>query len=413
MKSWKYLTLVIILIVLVACGKSVEDAEDYTSLIEDITIPDDVSIVGLGEATHGNAEFQALKKDVFEVLVEKEDIRTFVIEGDFGGAQIVNTYISGDGGTAEEAINALDFGIYKTEQMIDLLEWMHDYNESVEIEEQISFYGNDMQRYDESKANLLAYFELVDHEAAQNYEEKLKTATNENLHDLTEDELEALDESISEIKDDLETNEDDYVGALSPGMHEMALQQVNVLGQRVDLSLHEDEYANRRDEYLAENLAWIMDHVEPQGRDKVFVSGHNGHIDKTSSAFGYKAMGDHLDEKYGDAYFAIGTESVRNTFLSDNGSGERETYTVKNNSPLMKAFNEVEEDMFYVDFDRASEKDELAELISSKQKMTNVGDDFRSWYKYLPFFYTIKMVPDESFDGMIIVKEAHPTEVKE
>src|SRR5699024_2323566 len=81
-------------IVLVACGKTVEDADKYTSSIEDIAIPDDVSIVGLGEATHGNVEFQDLKKDVFQVLIEKEDIRAFVIEGDFGGAQVVDTYIA-------------------------------------------------------------------------------------------------------------------------------------------------------------------------------------------------------------------------------------------------------------------------------------------------------------------------------
>src|SRR5699024_7638285 len=284
--------LMIMVTILVACGKTVEEADKYTSSIEDIAIPDDVSIVGLGEATHGNVEFQDLKKDVFQALVEKEDIRAFVIEGDFGGAQVVDSYIAGDGGTAEEAINALDFDIYKTEQMLNLVEWMHDYNESVDIGEKVRFYGNDMQRYDESKASLLAYFELVDHEAAQNYEEKLKAATNDNLYDLTEAELKNIDESIVnikddmkkkedknidesivDIKDDLEKNADKYIETLSESMYETALQHANVLGQRVDLSLHEDEYANKRDQYLAENLEWIKDFVEPQGHDKVFVTG--------------------------------------------------------------------------------------------------------------------------------------------
>jgi|SRR5699024_6207637 len=414
MKLLKNVTLLMtVLLVLVACGKTVEDADKYTSSIEDIEVPEDVSIVGLGEATHGNVEFQDLKKDVFQKLVEKEDIRTFVIEGDFGGAQVVDTYIAGDGGTAEEAINALDFDIYNTEQMINLVEWMHDYNKSVDIGEQIRFYGNDMQRYDESKASLLAYFGLVDPDAAQNYEEKLKVATNENIHDLTETELKNIDESIVDIKDDLEKNEDKYTEALSEYMYETALQHANVLGQRVDLSLHEDEYVNKRDQYLAENLEWIKNFVEPQGDDKVFVSGHNGHIEKTSAAFGYKSMGDYLDETYGDSYFAIGTESIHNTFLADNGDGEREAFTVKNNSPLMKAFDDVETDLFYVDFDQAAANKDLDNIISSKQKMTNIGDDFRSWYKFLKFFYTNKMVPNEAYDGLIIVDEATPTEIIE
>src|SRR5699024_9152253 len=121
MKLLKNVTLLMtVLLVLVACGKTVEDADKYTSSIEDIEVPEDVSIVGLGEATHGNVEFQDLKKDVFQKLVEKEDIRTFVIVGDFGGEQVVDTYIAGDGGYAVIAINVLDLYIYMTVQFINL-----------------------------------------------------------------------------------------------------------------------------------------------------------------------------------------------------------------------------------------------------------------------------------------------------
>src|SRR5699024_12605974 len=106
-------------------------------------------------------------------------------------------------------------------------------------------------------------------------------------------------------------------------------------------------------QYLAENLEWIKDFVEPQGHDKVFVTGHNGHIEKTSAAFGYKSMGEYLDETFGDSYFAIGTESARNMFLSYNGDGERETSTANNNRPLTKAIGKVEVDRVYVDVDQA------------------------------------------------------------
>src|SRR5699024_12734464 len=132
------------------------------------------------------------------------------------------------------------------------------------------------------------YFEWVDHEAAQNYEEKLKAATNDNLYDLTEAELKNIDESIVDIKDDLEKNADKYIETLSERMYETALQHANVLGQRVDLSLQEDEYANKRDQYLAENLEWIKDFVEPQRQDKVFVTRHNSHIEKKYATYDYK-----------------------------------------------------------------------------------------------------------------------------
>lgn len=52
-------------------------------------------------------------------------------------------------------------------------------------------------------------------------------------------------------------------------------------------------------------------------------------------------------------------------------------------------------------------------IISRENKMANIGDDFRPWYKLLKMFYTIKMVPDEAYDGIIIVKKATPTKVIE
>src|SRR5699024_12653373 len=115
--------------------------------------------------------------------------------------------------------------------MLNLVEWMHDYNESVDIGEKVRFYGNDMQRYDESKDRLLAYFELVDHEAAQNYEEKLKAATNDKLYDLTEAELKNIDESIVDIINDIENNAEKYIEKLSESIYETAILHDIVIDQ--------------------------------------------------------------------------------------------------------------------------------------------------------------------------------------
>ena len=43
----------------------------------------------------------------------------FVLEGDFGAGQQINQFIINGNGTAEETVNALDYGIYQTEQMIE------------------------------------------------------------------------------------------------------------------------------------------------------------------------------------------------------------------------------------------------------------------------------------------------------
>lgn len=43
-------------------GKAVDNAESYISTVDAMDIPDHVKLIGLGEATHGNVEFQELKK---------------------------------------------------------------------------------------------------------------------------------------------------------------------------------------------------------------------------------------------------------------------------------------------------------------------------------------------------------------
>ncbi|MBQ9620774.1 MAG: erythromycin esterase family protein, partial [Atopobiaceae bacterium] len=111
-------------------GPSANPAElaAYAQEIEDITVPEGIRIVALGEATHGNVEFQQLKLEVFEVLVERYGVRAFALEGDCGGCEAVNRYIHGGPGTAEDAAASIGFTFYRTDEMVELIEWMHDYN---------------------------------------------------------------------------------------------------------------------------------------------------------------------------------------------------------------------------------------------------------------------------------------------
>jgi len=99
--------------------EAVDDADQFISTIEQIDIPDNVRVIGLGEATHGNVEFQELKKDVFEVLVKKENVRVFVLEGDSEGGQQINQFILNGTGSVEEAVKSLDYDIYKTQQSFE------------------------------------------------------------------------------------------------------------------------------------------------------------------------------------------------------------------------------------------------------------------------------------------------------
>lgn len=396
-------------------GEALDEADQYISTIDQIDIPDHVKVIGLGEATHGNVEFQQLKKDVFEVLVKNEDVRVFVLEGDFGGGQQINQFILNGTGTAEEAVNSLDYGIYKTQQMIDLVQWMHDYNVTMSEDKKVYFYGNDMQRYDYSKKGVLDYYKVVNTDAFKNYELQLEHVSNDTMRELTTEQLNEIDETIDNIILDLQTNEVNYVKQSSTESYSLALQYAQIMKQRTQLFLNDGDYVKLRDQYLADNLQWIVEYEAARGHEKVFMTGHNGHIEKTSASLaGYKSMGNFLDELYGEEYFAIGTDFMSSEFQAKNGSsGERQIYTVENHNELVDAFSKVESNIFYVDFEKTSNSNELLDILSREQKMANIGDDFSKWYKILKMFYTIKMTPNEAYDSIIIVKKATPTNVIE
>ena len=44
--------------------------------------------------------------------------------------------------------------------------------------------------------------------------------------------------------------------------------------------------------------------------------------------------------------------------------------------------------------------------------MANIGSEFNEWQKLLKMSYTLSLVPDTSYDGMIMVKEATPTHIE-
>ncbi|MBR0353658.1 MAG: hypothetical protein IJH53_10705, partial [Oscillospiraceae bacterium] len=55
----------------------IDGIEDVACRIEDMAIHENVKVIGLGEASHGNAEFQELKLEVLKVLAYKYNVDCF------------------------------------------------------------------------------------------------------------------------------------------------------------------------------------------------------------------------------------------------------------------------------------------------------------------------------------------------
>lgn len=394
---------VIVLIVLIfmhfggfSTGKNANPEEfvKYAQSVEDITVPENAKIIALGEATHGNVEFQQLKLDVFKQMVENYGVRAFVLEGDYGGCEQVNRYIHGGEGTAKEAAAAIGFAIYRTDEMAELISYMRQYNDNVSDDLDLRFYGFDMQRYAYS-------FQLLN-EACK--EQGIDTKILQQLMD-GEDWNSEFDyptrmEIITQIKNELKSKKGSA----------QAIHFADMLLQYCELQVLTDtEGSTLRDRFMAENVQWILQQEQQRGCERIFVTGHNSHVAKWGS---FDSMGKLLSTETDNDYYVIGTDFYRTRCnMPTNSSTKRTNQVFYSHNPLAKTAKMAGLDICWLDFADIPENSELYELISQYTYMGTLGEGYSWFMRLLPPSYRMFQPPAVLYDSMIFVADATPTKI--
>lgn len=391
---------------------SLADFASYAGSIDEITLPKGVSVVALGEATHGNVEFQELRLDVFSHLVKNENVRAFALEGDFGSCALANEYILYDKGTATEAVKNLGFDIYKTDEMLELIQWMHDHNLAASESEKVRLYGFDMQQYESNLRRIEAFYQTADASKGENYLSKWDTYFILEEGTLSPENLSGLRALLNQLLSDLQQNQVAYTDATSEETYAYARQSATCLLQFLDLcdtSADYISYGNTRDKYMAENVKWILDREESLYGSKVMLSGHNGHVAKAVNST-YTNMGYHLSQELKEQYFVIGTDFYKTT-CNIATNGKRANHSFCSEDPLAKAVGSMEENIYYLDFGKASSSEELSALIYSNTKTGSLGESYSPLMKLLKNTYQLNIAPGSLYDGMIFVYQATPTTI--
>ena len=383
-----------------------EEFAKYSGNVSDITIPDSVRVIGLGEATHGNAEFQQLKLDVFKLMVEKYGVRAFALEGDYGGCEAVNRYIHGGKGTAEEAAAAIGFPIYQTKEMADLIEWMRTYNATAAEGQDLRFYGFDMQLYENNYKYLL--------EAAKTY--AVQTTDLEKLWDKTEGKYSASYTADQKAKV-IEAVKQDLL-QLNDSTTAQAVHFADILLQNIALGKLIDNMAKGvvlRDSLMFVNTHWIMAQEEARGNECIFISGHNGHIQRVHD-YGTdgKAMGAMLASELGEAYYAIGTDFYKSRVSLPKPADKmkRSNHTFFSHDPLAEAAKKCGYETRWLDFSSIPEGTTLYSRVSEYTWMGDVGEGYNPMMAVLPMSYRDWVSPKLLYDGVILVTKAKPIEVR-
>ena len=370
--------------------KEISDLSKYAQKIEDIKIDDQVEIIGLGEATHGNKEFQELKLTLLKKLVKDANVRAFALECDFSEGMEIDSYVK-SGKFQKNPSKIFSFPIYHTKEMNNLINWIKKYNQN--HEQKISFYGFDVQNPEKS-VKLVKKFvkkENID------FDIKSLEILEEDKISIKDPKMKVLEENLKKLNEKLEKN-----------TKEKRLIE-NILSsfpyyKMVDDYVKSSEY---RDKKMAENVSWIKDYEK---NSRIMIAGHNGHIGKKESM--YKNMGENLLGEYEKSYLTIGTDFYKTKVnIKTMQKNQRTIQKFISADPFAYAAKNYN-NSYYLDFSKVEDGDSK-NLLDSKIKMGSLGEGYTPIMKFVPYSYRIENSPKEIFDSMIFVYETHPIEIIE
>ena len=379
----------------------VSDVKNYAQNVADIEIPEEAKIVGLGEATHGNVEFQELKLTVLKELVLTYDFRAFALEVNYSEALAINDYVQGADGDITEILEQVSNPIYHTAQMAELVDWMRTYNESAADAEKIRFYGFDMQ--DQAVGAQI----LVDY-----CEKEQITGAEEEL---------AL---VKELCDGAYVPEDEekYVEALRK-LQNLTVQNEDIAYVCEVLSQYNEAYRDGecwytyRDKCMEKNVAYLLMREEQRGSGRIMIAGHDGHLQRgrveIEAGDVEPSFGQMLTEEFGNAYFVIGTDFFTTTDNINTSSMMSEEYERKNHrfcsaDVLAYQAKYMEDQMYYLDFSKVSEG-KTYDLLHSEESFGEIGEGYTFlWYLFADNTYRSKHVAADVYDAMIYVYHANP-----
>lgn len=233
----------------------------------------------------------------------------------------------------------IGFSIYRTEEMAELISYMRQYNESALEGEDLRFYGFDMQRISYS--------------------------------------MRFLEEVCKELE----------VGT------------TNLWKVKTGAVLTNAEGATLRDQFMAENVQWILQQEQRNGHENIFVTGHNSHVAKWGSS---DSMGKLLSKDVANGYYVIGTDFYKTHCNMPTRSPEKRTIQVfYSHDPLAKAAKLAGFDICWLDFTKVPENSELGRQASEYTYMGTLGESYSIIMRLLPPSYRMFQPPAVIYDSMI------------
>lgn len=387
----------------------IEDANPDTNLtIFNNNIPQkfaDAKIFGFGEATHQGKEFFDLKAKFFKYLVETQGVKVFIMEDSYTSEAGINEWISGGKGNAETIAKNFTIGFWYYKEVANLLEWMRNYNLNKTKEEQIRFYGMDIQdvkKINQEIRNLVKKYNIPMSEelllVVDNcVEKKVKYSGKTDWADIQIPKLNKIESILLDFRKGIKNENIDEFNS--------AIRALNYLSKYTYYV--QNHYSQDRDLLMFENAKWIVENKSKNG--KAFIWAHNEHIN--NKGFGNYSnrniynFGRHMKEYYKNEYYSVGFDfgtGIQAGYFSN--KDEKPSWKkVELNEPFAETYAktliEAKNEIYFIDMAKALDGS-LSNFFTEKSKQIVAGGGgFNPKNNHL---YQKKF--SEMYDGLIFVK---------
>lgn len=278
-----------------------------------------VSVVGMGESTHGTHEFFISRTELFKYLVTEFQFNTLFLEADYATCLPIDDYIKGADGNVEDLIKGIKLWPWMTGEMVELIEWMRSYN-SRNPDNIISLVGVDVQKFNETVTTLAKVLDPFDIESLT----QLALVSNDEFYSFKKADIKKkISSKISELANfDLQ-----FLSVTERNRTTILLRYLSQIAE-----CQSSKNNSCRDIKMGENLLY---HLENSEIDKGLFWAHNIHIanwynEKKQRGVAGGVVKHHLKDKY----LSIGQEFYEGSFnvyyINENvqNQKEKEKYTL-------------------------------------------------------------------------------------
>ena len=388
----------------------IEDANPDTQLIIfNDNVPKrfaDAKIFGFGETTHHGKEFFDIKAKFFKYLVKTQNVKVFIIEDSYPSEAGINEWISGGKGNVETIAKNFSIAPWYCKEVVNLLQWMRNYNLTKTKDQKIRFYGMEIQIVQNINNEIRGLVEKYNIPISEEILLIADECANKKIE--YNKKTDWADEKIPKLKE-IESVLLNFKKGINNENNKEFSSTIRALNYLIKYTYFIQNSKNTvRDLKMFENVKWIIENETANG--KAFIWAHNEHINNKemlSYGSGWISLGGHLKEYYNDYYYSVGVGfdfgkgSLRGFVVRKNKPNYWKTYQI--DEPFRKTYSktlfEAKEDIYFIDMYDAS-KSITADFFSKKTKQLILGGAGFNPNKY----YLIPKKFSEMYDGLIFVK---------